>query len=168
VLLCALGALATGLAATSGADSATPAASETAKQVLDLSPPSASEQATIYATAVQESAAAEEPAPSGIEATTTTMGQAQSLVDPESSDPSAVIDPRSGQPWSDSAVYAVTMQGHFTLAKAGVPPGDRAPVGTVLTMMIDRASGNVVGIHLGTQEANLSALNQPVIKWGTP
>jgi hypothetical protein len=168
LLLCALGAGASALAGTSGAAGPTSASSETAKQVLDLSAPSASEQTSIYATATQEAGAAGEATPSSIEATTTTMGQAQLLVSPESSNPSAVIDPRSGEPWSDSAVYAVTMHGYFTLSQAQVPRGDHAPVGTVLTMMIDRASGDVVGIHLGTAEANLSSLNQPVIKWGTP
>jgi hypothetical protein len=94
------------------------------------------------------------------------MGQAQALADPEPNSSSAsIIDPRTAAPWAESAVYVVMMDGHFTLTQVTVPKGVPDPTGTVMTLMIDRESGDVVGLQLGTEAGDLHRLGSAVTTW---
>lgn len=165
-LVCALAAL--GIAAVSGASAGSTPTAESPTEVQNLSPPDSSTLTRIYSKARASAGEAGEPSPSGMETTTATIGQAMTLADPSSRNPSQLIDPRSGKPWSESAVYVVTMHGNFTLGAASTPPGRAAPTGTVLTLMIDRASGEVAGRHLGDASVDLHQLSPTVTSWATP
>lgn len=163
LLVCALGALGVGLAGTSGADSSTKVTAG-APEAVDNSAPTPAEISTIRATAIQRAAAAGEPAPS-IEMTTTSMGQARALIDPQATG-QQVTDPRTGAPWSDTSVYVVSMRGRFTFSQAHLPHGALAPIGTVMDLLIDRTSNTTVGIHIGSESKDLHQLNSTVTKLG--
>jgi hypothetical protein len=159
-ILALLGAL---LAASSGA-AGTPAASTSTDGVINVATPTASQLSVIQSAALKQAASAGDASPT-MEATVGSMGQAQSLIDPAATQPQ-VIDERTGLPWASSTVYVVSMHGHFTAAQAGTPPGYPTPSGTVMDLLIDRASGITVGVHIGSAATDLHSLNPTVTKLG--
>jgi hypothetical protein len=103
-----------------------------------------------------------EAAPTAIEETSGTLGHVAHALDPGASVP-AITDPRTGQPWGDSAVYVVTMRGHFA-AYGPAPRKVRRPKGTVLSITIDAKSGFVVTQTLGNVVPNLHQVNPSVTR----
>lgn len=167
LLACGLGAASLASASASGSSPAAEAQA-LSKEVRDLAPASEAELTNIYAKASEVAAQAGEPSPSGMETTVATMGSALTMADPDSTDPKAVIDPRTGAPWSESAVDVVAMRGHFALTQVPVRKGAQAPTGTSMLLFIDRQTERVDGIYLGTNSYDLATLNPTVVKWGEP
>jgi hypothetical protein len=101
-----------------------------------------------------------ELAPSAIEETSGTLGQAAQVLDPHDAGIS-ITDPRTGKPWSDSPVYVVTMRGQFTFD--GPTPKNRpAPTGTVLTIVVDAKSGIGVAESLNDSPPDMQQINPSV------
>jgi hypothetical protein len=163
LVACVLALLGALLAASSGA-AGTPTASSSTDGVINTATPTASQLSVVQSAALKQAASAGDASPT-IEATVGSMGQAQSLIDPAATQPQ-VIDERTGLPWSSSSVYVVSMHGHFTAAQAGTPPGYPTPSGTVMDLLIDRASGITVGVHIGSAGTDLHSLNPTVTKLG--
>jgi hypothetical protein len=118
----------------------------------------------IQEAAHQVAAKSGELAPTEIETTSGTLAQAARVIDPQGSAPN-MTDPRTGEPWADSPVYVVTERGHFTYS--GPTPKSRpAPTGTVLTVVIDAKSGQVVAEALNNVVPALDQINPTVSKLG--
>lgn len=62
---------------------------------------------------------------------------------------------------SNQNVYFVILHGHFVDHYAYTPPGAPDPTGTVLTMTIDVATGNVLDSGLTTSDPNYSRTGIP-------
>jgi hypothetical protein len=75
------------------------------------------------------------------------LGEAIPMISPGTTAPT-IADPRTGEPWSQSSVYVVTMDGRFT-ASRHIPDGHPVPTGSHLSLAIDVASGRVVSQFLG-------------------
>ncbi len=116
-------------------------------------PPMAQIQQTALRIAENEG----DPTPAAITATSSTLGAAAHAIDADSTAPS-ITDPLTGKPWSETPVYVVNMQGHFTY-DGPVPAGAKTPTGTSLTLMIDPQSGGVVAQTLGTTVPDLHRIN---------
>jgi hypothetical protein len=156
------------LAVSPGASGTTQASAEgdLRAEVQNLTAPDASETAAFYAQAIRAAEIAGDPTPTDMAMAVTTMEHATALVEHERSPATnTVIDPRTGQPWNDSAVFIVTMRGHFRLATVPVREGQEAPTGEVLTLLIDRQTERVVGIHLSDTGDNLGELGTHVTTW---
>jgi hypothetical protein len=121
-------------------------------------------QAEVQSDAYQAAAKAGDPSPSSIEETHGTMGNAAHALDPNDEAPSAT-DPRTGQSWSQSSVYVVTMHGQFTL-NAPTPKNGQAPQGTDLTILIDGKSNQLVGVALNDSAPNLHEVGPTVTSFG--
>jgi hypothetical protein len=117
--------------------------------------------AQVQQTALQIAENDGDPAPTAVTATTGTLGAAAHAIDADSSAPT-ITDPLTGKPWSETQVYVVAMQGHFTY-DGPVPSGARTPTGTSLTLMIDGQSGAVVAQILGTTAPDLHGISPSVI-----
>lgn len=164
--LCAVVAL----VSTSGASVTSPAVVEAAgkAEVQSLAPPNSSETTKIYAQAMRAAEAASDSAPTSVEMTVAPMGRATALVESEHGAASnSLIDPRTAQPWTASAVYVVTMHGTFTLSSIRVPKGHKVPSGSVLTLMIDRQLDRIVGVHVSDTNDDLHQLGAAVTTWGS-
>jgi hypothetical protein len=59
-----------------------------------------------------------------------------------------------GKRWS----YLIAERGSFVLKFVSVPPGARAPRGTVLTLVVDAATGTVSDLGASNRYPNLAAL----------
>lgn len=59
-----------------------------------------------------------------------------------------------GKRWS----YLIAERGSFVLKNVSVPPGGRAPRGSVLTLVVDAATGTVSDLGVSNQYPNLAAL----------
>ncbi len=105
-----------------------------------------------------------EPAPTSVEETSGTLAQTARAIDPQDAPPT-VTDPRTGKPWSESAVYIVTMQGHFTY-DGPLPRGQATPTGTTLNVVIDAKTGFVVTRSLGKAPLDLRQISPNVITLG--
>jgi hypothetical protein len=170
VVLCvaALGVVIT-VVSTSGASAQSPAADEAAAraEVQNVSALSSEETSVIYAQAMRAAEQASDPAPEAIELTVTTMGAATELLE-GSNQPAnnTITDPRTGEPWADSAVYVVAMRGNFVLSNVSVRKGAEAPRGADLTLLIDRQLDKIVGVHVSDASNSLQSLGTPVTAWG--
>jgi hypothetical protein len=162
--LCAVGVASLGDASATPSSTTTEAAT-IAKEVRNLGPASSTELTNAYAKATGVATQAGEPSPSHMETTVTTMGRALTLGGAVTTS-SAVIDPRTNEPWMESAVDVVTMQGHFTLVNVPLKEGAPAPSGTSLMVTIDRQTERVIGVQLSNQDYDLSTLGTAVVKWG--
>lgn len=102
---------------------------------------------SIEATALEVAGQDDENAPTmSIAGKTLSLKDALSSIASDTTAPE-ITDPRTGEPWSHSSVYLVTMQGHFSIARH-VPQGMSIPTGTQLTLAIDVATGRVVSTQL--------------------
>lgn len=128
---------------------------------------SAPTMADIEETALRTAAADGESAPTGMEEASGTLGQAGLVLDPRDGQAGLpeITDPRTGKPWAESAVYVVTMHGHFT-SSGPVPRNAAVPTGTVLSMVIDAKSGFVVARSLSDTARDLHQVNPTVTKLG--
>jgi len=146
VVVMTLGALALGgatqvLNASAGTSEATVAPDPFASYVTLSGPELPLER--IEAIAVAQSKAAGEPAPAEISIGRSSLEDAMRSVDPSTSIP----EPSSPgyRAMLGSQVALVVLHGHFTLYDAHVRPGDLAPVGSVLDLIIDSHTGAVIG-----------------------
>ncbi len=138
-----------------GAASAPPVANPFAAYV----PPSGPELplATILGTARSTSERADVPSPSAVSVAQGTLREAMLSVNPEVTLPTA---PGGGQEaWLNSTVDLVSMRGSFTLHDAHVPHGDPAPTGSVLDLVIDAHTGEIVGRALTATEPGMQRLD---------
>ncbi|QWF83208.1 hypothetical protein HUW46_06648 [Amycolatopsis sp. CA-230715] len=62
------------------------------------------------------------------------------------------------RPAADDPTYFVQMTGDFVNYYARTPRGSKAPRGTVLTVMVDVATGRMLGQSLGSAPHDLSRL----------
>lgn len=119
----------------------------------------------IRETALRIAARVGEPSPH-VEAAETTLAGAASLFTPGEAPPN-ITDPRTGEPWADSPVVFVAMTGHFTGDDGPIPEGVPTPTGSLMELLIDSASGSVVGEYVGHEPApNLHELNATVTELG--
>jgi hypothetical protein len=65
----------------------------------------------------------------------------------------------NGEP--NTPAYFVVIRGRFTLTDVSVPPGSRAPTGTVLTLTIEPRANQSLDLGAGTRMPNLYAMGQP-------
>ena len=65
----------------------------------------------------------------------------------------------NGEP--NTPAYFVLLQGHFTLADARIPPGAKAPTGTVLTLTFNRHADGSLDLGAGNRMPDLYAMGQP-------
>lgn len=79
-----------------------------------------------------------------------------------------VTDPRTGEPWADSPVIFMAMTGNFTgPGDVPTPRGTTPPTGSLMELLIDSASGSIVGEYIGSATApNLHELNGTVTDLG--
>lgn len=103
--------------------------------------------------------------PANVEEASSTLGQVAHAIDPQDGTGPTVTDPRTGNPWAESPVYVVTMQGHFTY-NGPTPRRGKVPTGTVLTIAIDAQSGDVVAESLGGATPDLHAISPTVTTLG--
>jgi hypothetical protein len=61
----------------------------------------------------------------------------------------------------NTPAYFVLLQGHFTLANARIPPGAKAPTGTVLTLTFNRQANGSIDLGAGNRMPDLYAIGQP-------
>lgn len=98
----------------------------------------------VFAIAQRFAAANGDASPSSMQMVHTTRGEAND-----------VIEPGAGMGFDrDHDVYAIAATGYFTAYQAAVPPGRPLPTGTVLTLVIDVFSGQV--LDWGVQDASPS------------
>lgn len=63
-----------------------------------------------------------------------------------------------------SEVDVITMHGHFTLTNARVPPGEPAPEGSVLTVVVDAHTGELEARGVSEEEdSGLAALGKATV-----
>ncbi len=107
----------------------------------------------------REAAGAEDASPSDVRAVDASLKSALAI-DPHNVVPSAP-DPGVAA-LEASAVVVVSMHGSFTLTNGRVPPGEPAPTGSVLTLILDAHTGQMEGRALTDEEepglAGLGAL----------
>ena len=65
----------------------------------------------------------------------------------------------NGEP--NTPAYFVLLQGHFTLANARIPPGAKAPSGTVLTLTFNRQANGSLDLGAGNRMPDMYAMGQP-------
>ncbi len=121
-------------------------------------PPSGPElpPATILSAARSNSAQAGVTSPSAVSIAQGSLREVMTSVNPEVTLPAA---PGGGQEaWLNSTVDLVSMHGSFTLYDAHVPHGQPAPTGSVLDLMIDAHTGQIVGRTLTTTAPSLQRL----------
>ncbi len=119
----------------------------------------------VHGTALRIASRVGEPSPR-IEAAETTLGEAASLFTPGEGAPN-LTDPRTGKPWADSPVIFVVMIGHFTGTDSPIPKGVPTPTGSLMELLVDSASGSVVGEYVGNETPpNLHELNATVTDLG--
>jgi len=121
-------------------------------------PPSGPELplAQILTTARSDSVRAGVPSPSAVAVAQGSLREVMRTVNPDVTLPSS---PGGGQEaWLNSTVDLVSMHGGFTLHDAHVPHGYPAPTGSVLDLVIDTHSGELVGRILGTSTPDLQQL----------
>src|SRR5205085_8141330 len=61
----------------------------------------------------------------------------------------------------DTPAYFVLVHGEFTASNASVPPGGKAPTGTILTLTIDPATNASLDTGLVAAMPDLSAMGEP-------
>jgi hypothetical protein len=127
--------------------------------------------------ALATAAAAEEPSPTAVTAREGRFGPAQLALDEtkeqgaggvtaaqedaiagkEPNPTAETTAPQKGPkvPWEDNTVFVVTMHGHFKLVDARRPPGQPAPEGVVMALLIDAHTGWVYGGYVGNAAPNL-------------
>jgi len=98
-----------------------------------------------------ESTRAGEPAPSAVSAGKGTLEDAMRSIDPSTSFPEADANVRK---MLGAEVVLVVMHGNFTLADAHVRKGAPPPTGTVLDLVIDAHTGDVIGRALPIEQSS--------------
>ena len=98
-----------------------------------------------------ESRRAGEPAPSAVSAGKGTLEDAMRSIDPTTSLPEADASVRT---MLRAEVVLVVMHGNFTLADAHVRKGAPPPTGTVLDLVIDAHTGDVIGRALPIEQSS--------------
>jgi hypothetical protein len=133
-------------------------------QAAESPPPIAPTTAQLVNTAISAAALTYgESAPTDIQEATAGFATAAHVLDPTGSLPT-VVDPETGKQWSESKVDVVSMQGHFTY-KGPTPLGQPAPKGTVLTVVVEVATGAVINESLRNVVPDMSAVNPSVTQW---
>jgi hypothetical protein len=66
-----------------------------------------------------------------------------------------------GRAAKDGPVYVIQLHGHFNGAYASVPPGHKRPSGTIMTIVVDAASGLVTDAGISDASPGLSVLGRP-------
>ncbi len=91
-----------------------------------------------------------------------TLSAAMRTIDSSTTTPEAT-DPGL-RAMMESPVYLVVMEGHFTLWNASVPPGDPAPVGSMLDLVLDAHTGAVIGqaLPIPSQQTAVTPSGVPV------
>jgi hypothetical protein len=98
-----------------------------------------------------ESVSAGEPAPSAVSAGKGTLENAMRSIDPTTSFPEADAGVRK---MLGAEVVLVVMHGNFTLADAHLRKGAPPPTGTVLDLVIDAHTGDVIGRALPIEQSS--------------
>jgi hypothetical protein len=107
--------------------------------------------ASVKTIALKEAQRDGDDAPSSVSAAGGTLLSALNVMNPNSAPTIALTAmPVSERAEMEATVYIVEMRGSFTLAAAPVKRGESEPQGTVLRLLLDAHSGQVVGYSLAS------------------
>lgn len=98
-----------------------------------------------------------DPAPTSMVTVATTRGMVYPMI---FENDSVGADP--------TPVYATTMQGNFTADNALVPSGAPLPTGTVLSLIMDAQTGQLLDERLSNQSVDISSAGKVVFERGKP